>query len=323
MKEYGGYLPLELNNTGEYYNFQRKNIIKTNSGLTAIYCALKNARPDRVFLPFYICPTVDELVESMGLKVVRYNINSEFMPDEMICNENDCVVLVNYFGLNTKMINKYYSRYNKVIIDNTEAFFADPIMEDNVYNVYSCRKFIGVSDGGYLVGKNVVDIGLERDFSSPRSNFLMMQYEYGIDGAYSKSKESYQQIRNMRKGMSVLTERILCSVDYLQIKEKRIANFTALNNFLKFKNNITLDLYLGDIPYSYPYMIKKDIRKNLIDNKIYIPWIWKEKSGSEGLNETERMFVNYIYHLPIDQRYDEMDMKYIAEVVLNLTKKQE
>lgn len=318
MKEYGGYLPLELNNTGEYYNFPAKNMIKTNSGLTAIYCALKMAEPCRVFLPFYICPSVDELVKLMGFKIVHYNINNKFEPDDLYCNDNDCIILVNYFGINTKMIKKYYSKYCKVIVDNTEAFFAKPIMEDNVYNVYSCRKFIGVSDGGYLIGNELKGIDMEQDFSSTRSSFLMMQYEYGVNGAYGESKDSYEQIKSVRKNMSALTEKILCSADYQQIKEKRITNFNTLDMLLKSKNELIINRNQEDIPYSYPFMIKRDIRSRLIKSKIYVPWIWKEKSNNAGLNITEQEFVNFIYHLPIDQRYDKLDMQCIYHKIIDI-----
>ena len=73
----------------------------------------------------------------------------------MDLNEKDCVLIVNYFGLMDKNIQKFIESYNNIniIIDNTQAFFSNPVWKDKVYNVYSCRKFIGVPDGGYLISK--------------------------------------------------------------------------------------------------------------------------------------------------------------------------
>lgn len=318
MKEYGGYLPLELNNTGEYYNYTDENLLKTNSGLTAIYCALKMLNPRRVFVPYFICHSVDDLLNSMNYTIIYYNINQNFEPVGIDCNDDDCIILVNYFGINSVMISANCLKYKKVIIDNTQAFFAKPILNKYIYNVYSCRKFIGVSDGGYLIGEKIYPIDLEQDKSSKRAVFLLDQYESGINGAYEQSKLSYETIKNERKRMSALTEKILNAVNYEKIKEARIKNYMKLDSILKDFNIIDVTLYPEEIPYSYPFMIKKDIRNKLITAGIYIPWIWREKLQMVFPFEIERNFINYIFHLPIDQRYNEADMTYIAGIVLNL-----
>lgn len=318
MKEYGGYLPLELNMGNEYYDFPENKILRTNSGLTAIYCALKKLNPERVFLPRFICPSVDKLISSMGYEIIQYSIDGEFEPLNLESGVGDCLILVNYFGINTKIIKKYYSKFDNVIIDNTEAFFANPILCEGVYNVYSCRKFIGTPDGGYLIGDELMDFNLNQDYSSKRSDFLLLQYEYGTNSAYKDYIENYEQVKNKRKYMSEFTKRILCSADYSEIKKKRVKNFRELDRLIGEKNELRLNLSEEDIPYSYPFMLRCDIRSKLIESKIYVPWIWREKKDDEALNENERDFINYIYHLPIDQRYDEKDMKSIAQVVFEL-----
>ena len=37
-----------------------------------------------------------------------------------------------------------------MIFDNTQAFFSAPRMDADSYNVYSCRKFVGVPDARTL-----------------------------------------------------------------------------------------------------------------------------------------------------------------------------
>lgn len=318
MKEYGGYLPLELHSGREYYNYGSENIIRLNSGLTAIYCALKIINPQRVFMPHFICPTVEDLVASMGFKIVKYYINENFEPINLKCSVEDCVILVNYFGLNSKVIRKYYSQFEHIIIDNTQAFFSEPIIEKNVYNVYSCRKFIGVPDGGYLIGTNLPEISLKKDFSSNRSGFLMMQYEYGINGAYDQSRENYNQIRDKRLKMSDLTQRILQSADYSHIKAVRKHNFSVLHELLADSNVLIFDSSYNEVPYSYPFMLEADIRNELVNKKIYVPWIWKEKTTDMYKGKYEYNFSKNIFHLPIDQRYNENDMCYIAQIVIGL-----
>lgn len=317
MKEYGGYLPLELKHGKAYYDFDNDKIIKTNSGLTAIYCALKCINPKRVYLPYFVCPTVDNLVSSMGFDISQYHINGNFQPIDLECSPEDCVLLVNYFGLNTGMIMQNCTHFNNVIIDNTQAFFSEPVFRKNVYNVYSCRKFIGTPDGGYLIGIDLPEFDLEQDQSSKRAAFLMMQYEYGVNGAYADSLENYSQIKDERKRMSILTEKILESTDYDFVRYKRSENFREISKCLSSYNELDFVLSENDVPYSYPFMAGKDIRSKLVEQKIYIPWIWKEKLLNVNWGTAERDFAN-IYHLPIDQRYDKDDMIYIANTVLNL-----
>lgn len=317
MKEYGGYLPLELRQGKEYYDFDSSHIIKINSGITSLYCALKIINPQKVFVPYFICPTVDNLIFQMNVSAERYYIDDKFQPIDVKCSEDDCVIIVNYFGINTEMIKKFIPKYGKVIIDNTQAFFAEPIFAENVYNIYSCRKFIGVADGGYLIGENLSDIELQKDMSSERSSFLMKQYEVGINGAYTDSLNNYNQIKSKRLLMSDFTKRVLRSVDYDFIIKRRKTNFAFLHKRLQETNQLLFRLSNDVVPYSYPYMINEDIRSKLIENKIYIPWIWKEKVDSFCKTNHEYYF-NNIYHLPIDQRYDQEDMVNISKVVLSL-----
>ena len=155
MKEFGGYLPLELKNGKEYYEFNDSNMLRYNSGRTAIVSAVKNIMPDRIFLPYYICETVDEAIKKFfpNIQILKYKIDKFLYPKELDLKEKDCVLVVNYFGLMDKNIQKFIETYNNIniIVDNTQAFFSNPVWKDKVYNVYSCRKFIGVPDGGCLL----------------------------------------------------------------------------------------------------------------------------------------------------------------------------
>lgn len=119
--------------------------------------------------------------------------------------------------------------------------------------------------------------------------------------------------------MSNFTERLLSSVDYDVIKRKRRRNFLALHKRLRGSNCFHFNFGKKDVPYNYPYMIHCDIRSKLIENRIYVPWIWKEKAVDFRAGQPEFYFSN-IYHLPVDQRYDEEDMHHLAEIVLRLIK---
>lgn len=76
--EIGGYLPLELNKTGEYYV---DDVIRLNSARNAILLAAMDAGYKKLFVPIYLCPTVAQTLNNGGIDVSYYNIDGNFLPD--------------------------------------------------------------------------------------------------------------------------------------------------------------------------------------------------------------------------------------------------
>ena len=157
-KSYGGYLPLELNNNGEYYT--ENNIVRLNSARSAIVLAAQLEKKTILFIPIYLCESVKKYLERYNISIVYYNISETFLPIiseeqvKQIYSGNALILLINYYGiLPEKILSDIVRKYRNVIIDNTQAFFNSPIKD--AYCVYSCRKFIGVSDGAYLVGGSI------------------------------------------------------------------------------------------------------------------------------------------------------------------------
>ena len=316
MKEMGGYLPLELCRGKEYYQFEKDKMLRVNCGRAAIRVALIQFRPKRVILPYFICPTVKSLVKEAGIPYSEYSIGEDFFPKDIQCNEEDCVILVNYFGLvNRKELALKLAGKTRVLLDNTQAFYAEPIFDPNILNVYSCRKFFGVSDGGYLIGEHLQPIDLQSSESWEDSLFLTKSLELGTNAAYSLKKECEERLGTTYNQMSTLTRAIMDGIDYSYIAKRRRKNFEILNGLLVGVNELQWRLD-DNVPYSYPFMIKKDIRNHLLENKVYVPTIWRENIDIGGTASIESDFSEMIYHLPIDQRYDQNDMSYLANIVL-------
>ena len=327
MKEFGGYLPLELKNGKEYYEFNDSNMKRYNSGRTAIVSAVKNILPNRIFLPYYICETVDRAIKKFfpNTKILKYKIDKSLYPNELDLNENDCVLIVNYFGLMDQNIQKFIESYNNmnIIVDNTQAFFSNPVWKDKVYNVYSCRKFIGVPDGGYLISKEKLNNFFDDNtYSSEYSGHILKSIEYGTNYSYLESKKNEDIITNTFGKMSLFTNKILKNADYEFIKEKRISNFNYLNEILRDYNLFEFESFndLKCIPYGYPFLTNKDIHQSLVNDKIYIPFLWKEILNRKDLYVESSLSSNMVL-LPIDQRYDKNDMMYLAETVKSLVGK--
>ena len=120
--------------------------------------------------------------------------------------------------------------------------------------------------------------------------------------------------------MSRLTRQMLSSIDYVSVRERRVANFNCLHKYLSGRNEMSLAIELGVVsgtfvPFCYPFKTQKAdvLRTRLIENKIYVPTYWPELRNSPDLNHAEQSFVKDIICLPIDQRCDEADMMRIIE----------
>ena len=317
MKEMGGYLPLELCREKEYYQFEQDKMVRVNCGRAAIYAALIQFHPKKVVLPYFTCPTVKALVKKMNIPYVEYSITEDFSPVKLQFNKDDCIILVNYFGLiNREKIALELAGETHIILDNTQAFYAKPIFHPNILNVYSCRKFFGVSDGGYLIGEHIEPIDFQLATSWKDSVFLAKSLELGTNAAYALKKECEERMGTAYTQMSLLTKSIMDGIDYSDIAEKRRANFEVLDGLLGHINELQWKLAPSSVPYMYPFMIRREIREALLSKKIYITILWKETIDSNsGVHFLESNFSKWIYHLPIDQRYDTEDMRYLSNIV--------
>lgn len=319
MKEYGGYLPLELPLLKEYYN-DEDHMIRVNCGRSAIYCALLEAKPSKVYLPYYNCEFVKEPFEKLGIPYCYYNIDRDFMPIGIELLPNEYILWVNYFG--TQHIDKaikIVERFKNVILDNTQAFYAKPIKE--VYNIYSCRKFFGVSDGAYVIKNNIVKPHLQQDESYKKIEFILKCIERGTDAGYKDYIENEDILATNILKMSKLTQRILESIDYEYIQKKRYDNFKWIHELLKDINQLDVDMSTRT-PMVYPLVIKNGgLRNHLIENKIYVPQWWKHVMDKTDSQSFDYYLSKYLIPLPIDQRYSKKDMEYIANVVKGYVRK--
>ncbi|KAI4448319.1 hypothetical protein C823_002839 [Eubacterium plexicaudatum ASF492] len=72
----------------------------------------------------------------------------------------------------------------------------------------------------------------------------------------------------------------------------------------------------------YPFWSTKggEVRRRLIAEKIYIPVLWPNVLEEMAEDTPEYQMAENILPLPIDQRYTEADMGYLADKLLNILK---
>lgn len=316
-REMGGYLPLELSQSQEYHNVPAGRMRRLNSGRTAMWYAVRSCEPERVFLPHFCTPSMARSAREAGAQVCYYRVDEALTPVELTPGPRDAVVLVNFCGLLDHQIHSYAGAHPEVqlIVDNAGAFFCPPIWRDHAYNIYSCRKFIGVPDGAYLLGYPLSELELAQDQSAPRSGFLLESLESGTSSGYQMSLDNEQYLAAKRANMSNLTLCLLKSTNYGRIRQKRRENYAFLQELLGERNG--LGLPLGDcVPQYYPFLGQEGLREYLLQHRIYMPVLWRKCFDASMDGWVEQRYSRQICCLPIDQRYGKEDMKYLAGLIL-------
>jgi len=318
MKEIGGYFELELRKSNEYYN----ELIKLNSGRSAFKYILKTKKPNKVYIPNYICDSVIEPLKELSVTYEFYNIDKNFeIVQDIELQEHEIIFYVNYFALKSEYIKSLADKYNdKLIVDNAQAFFEKPLK--NIDTIYSPRKFFGVSDGGYLSTNKFLDEDLEQDESYDNSIQLLGRVDKNASSFYDDYQKAEQRLINQPvKQMSKLTQKILSSIDYEDVMKKRRENFEYLQEALRDDNALDVTVSSQTVPFVYPLHrggYCDDLRDHLIANKIYVAKYWNEVNNRKKASDVEKKFVEQIIPLPCDQRYDLNDMKRIVNVVRNM-----
>lgn len=320
MKEYGGYLPLELNSSGELFDrYENAHVARFNSGRSAIVAAVLSVCPGRLFIPHYNCSVVREALEREGAPYQQYALDDSLEPVIDNFGENDWLVYVNYFGtMSERKIIGIAEKYRNVIFDNTQAFYARPVLDGNCMNAYSPRKFVGLADGGYLVwsGSREVNEAYPLDVSWERAGFLLKSAELGTNAAYRDNLESKVCLADGIKRMSLLTRRMLASVDYDSLARVRDRNYRVLIDRLKSVNLLGLPME-GYAPFVYPLLVEDPaLRKKVVDRKIYVPQWWKYLLDEVPEDSVEAKLSKWLLPLPVDHRYSVRDMNDIADIIL-------
>ena len=323
MREYGGFLPIETG-INEYY---RENcgydIARFNIARYAIAEAVRISGCVKVWVPLYTCHSVIESLESQGILYSMYNISENLYPNLVSIADDEIILITTYFGIkDATFCSEMTKKYKNVIFDNTQSFYLAPVLKENVFNVYSPRKFFGVSDGAYLIALDLSNVGnYELDYSYDRAGFLLSSFEIGTNNVYSDYLKSEEQLNGSGiRMMSKLTRGLLGSVDYDGVAEIRRKNYMILAGMLENYNCLAQDCMLPNncIPMIYPFLPSDgaSLREYLVSNKIYVPQWWKWVLSEKMVSQFEADLSRELCPIPIDQRYSEDDMKIIASVVL-------
>lgn len=313
----GGYFELELPQSCRPFHAEK---LALNTGRNALSYILQSRKPARIFLPHYLCDAVLQPVQRLGIPYVFYHINEQLEPVDVIdVGANDALLYINYFGLKNTTIKKLALLYPYLIIDNTQAFFAQPVEKAPTF--YSARKFFGVPDGAYVSSEFSCDTDLEVDQSSERFLHLLRRLDTGAEAGFAQYQAHEKELANVPlKKMSQATRAILASIDYAEVAHIRRRNYQQLHALLGRHNSaVFVALDEDGVPMAYPFFYRKDeaLRAALLRNRVFCARLWPNVLDAlvDDIGSVEYQLASRLIPLPIDQRYNEKDMQFIASIV--------
>lgn len=318
--EIGSFIELQFAQGKEFYDLTH-NIARLNSGRAAIWHAFRITGCNSIWLPYYQCDTVRDFLIRKNVKIKSYHIDKEFNPIDLKQGHNEAVLLVNYYGINTKERMESLARqYCNVIIDNSQAFFAEPLQE--CMNVYSARKFVGVPDGAYVIGDGAEQYVEEyqQGYSSDTALFLLQRVEYGCEGkTYASRMLNENRIDNEDiMKMSALTKQILMGTDYDFIIKKRKENFRIALELFDDINLLDVCKYYDQdcVPMVYPLVVEDDeLLNKMLKNKHFQGHWWSYLLDEMDENDFEYWISRYIIPITIDQRYGRKELGFVRAVI--------
>lgn len=311
MLEIGGYFGLEQFHGREYY----QNLIAVNNGRNALLYLLKARNITKLYIPYFLCNSISDMLDRNGYSYAYYHISEDFLPifDRRLSGD-EYIYVVNYYGqISNDTIEKLQQQYGNVIFDNIQAFFQKPAK--GIDTVYTCRKFFGVPDGGYVSTTARLSATLPVDISKDRMRHVLGRFEGNASDYYSdfQNNDIVHEELPLRY-MSRLTHNLMRAIDYETVMDKRSENYAILDKTLGSRNKLNLTAPVG--PYCYPFYCENglEVKRKLAAQKIYVPTLWPNARQWEGTLEKD--YAENILPLPCDQRYGTEEMKYIVQEVL-------
>ena len=312
----GGYFELELQPASAPLYPQA---LKHQSARAAFLALLRHApNVKRVWMPHYICESMLAPVRASGKEICFYALNHLLaVSDQVKLATDDLLLYVNYFGVCSVQADALLQRFDpaQVVMDFSQAFYAAP--RNCLATIYSPRKFFGLPDGGLMVtALPIAPPKVQDSGSDDRMCHLIKRLGDTPEAGYADFQHAEESLNDMEPlRMSMLTEKLLGSVDHETIRLKRNLNFQYIRRYLDSSNRMTLPDHV-DGPLCYPFLPPQSISRNrFIQSRIYMATYWSEVINRVGDNTFEIEMVNQCLPIPCDQRYGESELGRVLDLL--------
>lgn len=314
--------------------FKSSEIALFFSGRVALYQLLQQGintdKWEKVFVPSYYCHEVVDYLKDLPIEIIYYKFNpiscgSDYALD-IEDKKGNVIINVIYFGLVKLDLNGYNET---IVIDDLTHNFSAFFKSTADYCFGSLRKEFPIPVGGFC--------------SSPKKNHLPLCENTSFAERVSAKKLSSMFLKNMYlKGQPIekstyrnlfaeaerefenkLTNAalpesakgVLVFLDILKISlvKKQNMNVACKELFHTkefFNNKHSSEEAFGLIFLCHSQEQKEKFRHYLISNLIFPATLWPNQIRDEDI-----AIENQLVFVPVDFRYNELDIKYIANKI--------
>lgn len=294
---------------------------------------------DRILLPEYICASVINCFPINNMDF--YSLNDDFTVNTesikgRITSSTRYIYIMHYFGVlqplfTLRQIREMADAHGCIIIEDTTHGFFSRSSSIGDYQICSIRKWLPIPNGGILYAKDdLLNAFHQIDYNKSTSNdraYGMIMKSLFLEGIldcneqyrriFSETETQLEQQNNINL-ISDFSRYIITCIDTDSVRLRRRANYELLQSELE-KVGLQPAIALDDdeCPLVFPIRVSKRdaLRQYLMARKIYCAVHWPR----DGVMEDQRTFAvdcsDQLLSLPIDQRYGEEEMDYLAEVV--------
>lgn len=313
----GGYLELERFG-GEHYH---RDAVALNCGRGALAYEAELRGIRRVWLPDFMCNSVPTLFVREGVEALTYGVGWDLLPRYGFeVAEGDWMLLCDYYGQLTRadVDRALEASDGRLIVDETQGFFREPWAGADT--CYSCRKWFGVADGGYLATRDGARLshGLTRDESHGRMAHVLGRAERPSGEFYADASANNAFFADEpARLMSPITDDLLRAVVYGRVRERRLANWDALDTELGGTNQLQGLRRPEEGPFMYPYLVRdaEGVRQRMAAEGVFVPTLWPNVLREREPGTVAYRYAKDILPLPIDQRYGAKEMDRVLEVL--------
>jgi hypothetical protein len=317
----GGYFALERGKGNGMENLRAA--ASYQSARSAIAALLQATGATTAWVPHFICGAVMDALDFAGVQIRRYPLDAaRGVPGDLPLAERDWLVCVDYFGLTADACDAAIARHggHRVLVDASQALFHRP--RPATSTVYSPRKFVGIPDGGLLVTPHPLPPPsiADESASAGRSQHLAARAGGDVAAGHALFQEAEASLADCApRAMSATTARMLATIDFGEVRRRRIANFIHLAGALRRHGFTIVDLPGDAVPLCCPVtgVDASPLRRALASRRIFAPAYWPD-AVVPGDDQVGLSLRDATLYLPCDQRYGDADMQRVARSLLEI-----
>ena len=310
MTAIGGYFSLEpIGKTDSRTIFTRGELL--NFGRACLLWIIRARGYKRVWIPEYNCPSVSSYLKKYSIACETYPVDDHLEPQLPMMAEGDGLVYINYFGIKSETCRHLELQNLPLILDLSQAFFYEPLPTTDAFN--SCRKFVGVLDGAFLMGHLAFDRfdAPHQEWSPGDCAHLLKRLDGDVAGGYLAFKEMSTRMADwVPARVTSLTERMLGKIDWENVRQRRRANFSYYHEALGAVNSLKLLPEQDGFALCYPFQadwVTAETKTELIRLQIFVPTYWP--------GAVRNAWTEHTLFLPCDQRYGQDDIERVIDAV--------